>query len=556
MCEFFAIAIHLTISFCCMLAGRPEPAKIMQSTSPAGRMHRPEQIGRGTATIAIMSPPHTISIPSAAYTHAHPVAPFPPSPESPLHYTAARHGPVAPETVTISVGQQSHAPFHNLAYTHHLHPHAQPRTLPYPLPPNYFAPPHRTCISNPTAYIHTPSPSPKFNHPPPRHFCCHGVSYCSPQCCHTQQSLATPEAGMPANLPRLPANCSSFVPLPPVRARAPEHQLVRYTAPAILPRSPPHPAVSISSPHPTASISSPPFNHPPPRHVCCHVLSYCYPQCCHTQQSLATPVAGMPANLPRLPANCSSFVPLPPVRARAPEHQLVRYTAPAILPRSPPHPAVSISSPHPTVSISSPHPALSSFCHIVTLSAQTPQPAGHLQQPPPHPPGPPPPVLIKPKARYPMQQPQQIGSYLPPACVTSVQPCVQPCPSDSSSLGSRRVPMKAKPHFINPHREKRKHKVLVDPFTQTRHRLEMQFAINENPTRAQIAEMAENLRVSNDFVRVWFISRRKRQKRLETVSRTLVGATIPSLQYNITVEVPSDATDQSNTLVLVSASAN
>ena len=431
---------------------------MMQSTSPAGRMHRPVQIGRGTATVAIMSPTHTISIPSAAHTPAHPVAPFPPSPESPLHYTAARHGPVAPETVTISVRQQSHAPFHTLAYTHHLHPHAQPRVLPYPLPPNYFSPPHRTCIINPTAYIHTPSPSPPFNHPPPRHFCCHGVSYCSPQCCHTQQSLATP-------------------------------------------------------------------------------------------------VAGMPANLPRLPANCSSFVPLPPVRARAPEHQLVRYTAPAILPRSPPHPAVSISSPHPTVSISSPHPALSSFCHIVTLSAQTPQPAGHLQQPPPHPPGPPPPVLIKPKASYPMQQPQQIGSYLSPACVTSVQPCVQPCPSDSSNLGSRGVPMKAKAHFINPHREKRKHKMLVDPYTQARHQLEMQFAINEKPTRAQIAEMAENLGVSKDFVRVWFISRRQRQKRLETVSRTLVGATIPSLQYSITVEVPSDATDQSNTLVLVSAAA-
>ena len=116
--------------------------------------------------------------------------------------------------------------------------------------------------------------------------------------------------------------------------------------------------------------------------------------------------------------------------------------------------------------------------------------------------------------------------------------------------------MIAKAPIINPNRKKRKHKVLVDAYTYARHHLEMQFSVNEKPTQVQIGEMAGNLVVSKDFVRGWFISRRKRQKRLEKVSRTLVGATIPCNKYGITTEVPSDPTDPSNTVVFVSPALN
>ena len=105
---------------------------------------------------------------------------------------------------------------------------------------------------------------------------------------------------------------------------------------------------------------------------------------------------------------------------------------------------------------------------------------------------------------------------------------------------------------INPHREKKK-RASID--TYARQRLEAEFVNKQKPTQAQMAQLAAQLRVSKDFVRVWFSNRRQRQKRQE--SSNMVGLTIPSPDYDITVEVPMDAVDaemQQNMMVVVTAS--
>ena len=105
---------------------------------------------------------------------------------------------------------------------------------------------------------------------------------------------------------------------------------------------------------------------------------------------------------------------------------------------------------------------------------------------------------------------------------------------------------------IYSHREKKK-RTSID--TYARQRLEAEFVNEQKPTHAQMAQLAAQLRVSKDFVRVWFSNRRQRQKRQEASS--MVGSTIPSTDYDITVEVPMDSVDaemQQNMLVVVTAS--
>ena len=88
---------------------------------------------------------------------------------------------------------------------------------------------------------------------------------------------------------------------------------------------------------------------------------------------------------------------------------------------------------------------------------------------------------------------------------------------------------------IIPYRERKK-RTSVE--VHARQQLELEFAHLHKPTQSQMAELAAKLRVSKDFVRVWFTNRRQKEKHQETASGK-VGTTIPSLTHDITVEVAS-----------------
>jgi hypothetical protein len=110
---------------------------------------------------------------------------------------------------------------------------------------------------------------------------------------------------------------------------------------------------------------------------------------------------------------------------------------------------------------------------------------------------------------------------------------------------------------IFPHRtwkQRRKQKTAVDS-NVTMH-LEEEFARKKSPTPSELTRLASSLGVERDYVRNWFYNRRRKEKcmgkrpagREEEATLKMkpldvkiddVGTTIPSVTYDITVEVPS-----------------
>lgn len=110
---------------------------------------------------------------------------------------------------------------------------------------------------------------------------------------------------------------------------------------------------------------------------------------------------------------------------------------------------------------------------------------------------------------------------------------------------------------ICPHRswkQKRKQKTLVDANVTLR--LEEEFARKRSPTQSELVKLASLLGVEKDYVRNWFYNRRKKEKCMgkrpagkeeddsikskpENMETEAIGVKIPSIMYDITVEIPS-----------------
>ena len=111
---------------------------------------------------------------------------------------------------------------------------------------------------------------------------------------------------------------------------------------------------------------------------------------------------------------------------------------------------------------------------------------------------------------------------------------------------------------ICPHRswkQKRKQKTSVD--TNVTLRLEEAFARKKSPTQSELTKLANGLGVEKDYVKNWFYNRRKKEKCMgkrpagkeedasvkskpaENMETEAIGVKIPSIMYDITVEIPS-----------------
>ena len=135
---------------------------------------------------------------------------------------------------------------------------------------------------------------------------------------------------------------------------------------------------------------------------------------------------------------------------------------------------------------------------------------------------------------------------LPAQPVAKASP-LKPSPSTETSggVGSRRRAKRDKLQTgqgistkstvsIIPYRERKKK---TSPDVYAIQNLELEFAFQQEPTVAHVAELAAKLRVSNRFVHQWFYKRQQRQK---AAPPEICCEIIPSGMYDVTVEVPTD----------------
>ena len=185
------------------------------------------------------------------------------------------------------------------------------------------------------------------------------------------------------------------------------------------------------------------------------------------------------------------------------------------------------------------------FCHISSGWVATntkASPPMFLKPSPSHPP-----CLIQDPGLHrrggvfsPLRQP------LPAQPVAKASP-LKPSPSTETSggVGSRRRAKRDKLQTgqgistkstvsIIPYRERKKK---TSPDVYAIQNLELEFAFQQEPTVAHVAELAAKLRVSNRFVHQWFYKRQQRQK---AAPPEICCEIIPSGMYDVTVEIPTD----------------